>query len=151
MKHPHDYSRLIAMRETADTSARFGDAWDGRERRASYRHMAKRRAEDSLSAFDSRAVYREMIIHEIKNGALSPWRRKRIVRYAAKLGLSAVEAGRLLAECRAQAAAELESRKEPPRLCVRADATRQSPRTALVLLGLTIAGLISLAVFLLLG
>lgn len=45
-------------------------------------------------------IFREMIRAEIRNGRLSAWRRRRIVQYAAQLKLSAVEAGRLIAECR---------------------------------------------------
>ncbi len=46
-------------------------------------------------------IFREMILGELRDGRLSPWRRRRIVRYAAAMGLSATEAGRLLDSCRA--------------------------------------------------
>lgn len=45
-------------------------------------------------------IFRELIRAEIRNGRLSAWRRRRIVQYAAQLKLSAVEAGRLIEECR---------------------------------------------------
>ncbi len=48
-------------------------------------------------------VYYEMIAGELRHGRMSRARRRRIVRYAAQLGLSAVEAGRLITECREQA------------------------------------------------
>lgn len=48
-------------------------------------------------------VYYEMIASELRNGRLTRARRRRIVRYAAQLGLSAVEAGRLIVECRERA------------------------------------------------
>ncbi len=48
-------------------------------------------------------IFRQLIADEIRNGRLSPSRRRRIVRYAAQLGLSAVEAGKLIAACREEA------------------------------------------------
>ncbi len=45
-------------------------------------------------------IFRELIRAEIRHGRLSAWRRRRIVQYAAQLKLSAVEAGRLIEECR---------------------------------------------------
>jgi hypothetical protein len=47
-------------------------------------------------------IFRELIRSEIRNGRLSTWRRRRIVQYAAQLNLSAVEAGRMIEECRAE-------------------------------------------------
>ncbi len=41
-----------------------------------------------------------MIAHEVRSGTLTAARRRRIVRYAAKMGLTAVEAGELVQECR---------------------------------------------------
>lgn len=48
-------------------------------------------------------VFRRMIAIELQNGRLTRARRRRIVRYAARMGLTAVEAGRLIAECREEA------------------------------------------------
>lgn len=48
-------------------------------------------------------VFRQLIADEIRNGRLSPSRRRRIVRYAAQLGLSAVQTGELIAACREEA------------------------------------------------
>lgn len=45
-------------------------------------------------------TFRQLIIDELRNGRLTPVRRRRIVRYAAHLGVSAVEAGHLIAVCR---------------------------------------------------
>ncbi len=45
-------------------------------------------------------IFRELIRAEIRHGRLSTWRRRRIVQYAAQLKLSAVEAGRMIEECR---------------------------------------------------
>ncbi len=50
-------------------------------------------------------IFREMIAYELRAGRLTRARRQRIVRYAAQLGLSAVEAGRMIEACR-QAALE---------------------------------------------
>jgi len=54
-------------------------------------------------------IFREMIRMEIRCGRLSPWRRRRIVQYAAQLNLSAVQAGRLIEECREELYAEWDS------------------------------------------
>ncbi len=52
---------------------------------------------------DTHDVFRELIASEIRDGRLSASRRRRIIRYAAHLGLSAVETGQLIAHCREQA------------------------------------------------
>ncbi len=52
---------------------------------------------------DTRTIFRQMIAGELRAGRLDRARRARIVRYAAQLGLSAVEAGRLIEECRQEA------------------------------------------------
>jgi hypothetical protein len=46
------------------------------------------------------SIFREMIAQELRAGRLTRAGRRRIVQYAAQLGLSAIDAGRLLAECR---------------------------------------------------
>jgi len=48
---------------------------------------------------DTRMIFREMIAQELRAGRLTRSRRARIVRYAAQLGLSAVEAGEMVASC----------------------------------------------------
>jgi len=53
-----------------------------------------------VPSIDTNEVFRQLIVDEIRNGRLTPARRRRIVRYAAQLGLSAVQAGRLIAACR---------------------------------------------------
>jgi len=50
-------------------------------------------------------ILRTMIESELRTGRLTPARRRRVVRYAMALGLSAVEAGRLVAQCRDEALA----------------------------------------------
>jgi hypothetical protein len=52
---------------------------------------------------DRGTIFREMIAAELRAGRLTPLRRARIVRYASQLGLSAVEAGRLITECHQKA------------------------------------------------
>lgn len=75
-------------------------------------------------------IFRELIRAEIRNGRLSAWRRRRIVQYAAQLKLSAVEAGRLIEECRnelfvgddteaAEHALRLQPHPQPHRLSLR--------------------------------
>jgi len=48
-------------------------------------------------------IFRELIADELRRGRLSSAQRKRVVRYAAQMGLSAVEAGKLVASCREEA------------------------------------------------
>lgn len=55
---------------------------------------------DHVPRIDTASIFREMIAREVRDGTLTPWRRRRIVRYAAGLRLSAREAGRLIEECR---------------------------------------------------
>lgn len=50
-------------------------------------------------------ILRTMIANEIRTGRLTPARRRRVVKYAMGLGLTAVEAGCLIAECRDEALA----------------------------------------------
>ena len=65
------------------------------------------RAPDETPTFvpsiDTRDVFRTLIAEELRNGRLTPTRRRRIIRYAAALKMSAVEAGRLIAACREEA------------------------------------------------
>lgn len=64
---------------------------------------------DDLPAFtpriEVRDVFAQLIADEVRSGRLSPARRRRIVRYAARLGLSAVEVGRMVTRCREDALA----------------------------------------------
>jgi hypothetical protein len=52
---------------------------------------------------DTKEIFRRLIAQEVRSGRLTPSRRRRIVRYAAQLNLSAVETGRLITECRNEA------------------------------------------------
>jgi len=52
---------------------------------------------------DTDEIFRELIAEEIRRGRLSVQQRKRIVRYAAQMGLSAVDAGKLVASCQQEA------------------------------------------------
>ncbi len=54
-------------------------------------------------SIDMTVIFRELIADEVRTGRLTRARRRRIVQYAAQLGLSAVQVGRLIAECRRQA------------------------------------------------
>jgi len=66
----------------------------------------RRTASEDPPAFvpriEMRDVFHQLIADELRNGRLTQERRKRIIRYAAQLGLSAVEAGRLITTCREQ-------------------------------------------------
>ncbi|UCE62325.1 MAG: hypothetical protein JSU63_11545 [Phycisphaerales bacterium] len=55
---------------------------------------------DFTPSIDNREVFRRLIADELRNGRLTPARRRRIVRYAAGMGLSATEAGRMVTACR---------------------------------------------------
>lgn len=46
-----------------------------------------------------REIFRELIVAELRQGRLNPVRRARIVRFASQIGLTAVEAGRMIHEC----------------------------------------------------
>jgi hypothetical protein len=52
---------------------------------------------------DNQTIFREMIARELRCGRLTGAQRARIVRYASQMGLSAVETGKLIDECRAEA------------------------------------------------
>ena len=63
----------------------------------------RRLADDSkrdrpLSRFELHAIFRETVRWELSRGRLSSWRRRRLVKYAAALRISAVDAGRLIQE-----------------------------------------------------
>lgn len=65
---------------------------------------------------ESHDVFRQLIEEEIRNGRLSTSRRRRIVRYAAQLGLSATQAGRLIEASRAEFQQERASRNSQSQL-----------------------------------
>ena len=59
-----------------------------------------------MARYEIHDIFREMIRMELVHGELSTWRRRKLVRYAASLRLSATEAGELIQEAvRADAAA----------------------------------------------
>lgn len=58
---------------------------------------------DCTQRIDTKEIFRAMIAQEVRSGRLTPSRRRRMVRYAAQFHLSAVETGRLIAECRDEA------------------------------------------------
>ncbi len=61
---------------------------------------------------ETRDIFHRMIADELRNGRLSRSRRARIVRYAAQMGLSAVETGKLIQRCRREALREDEPRAQ---------------------------------------
>ncbi len=67
-----------------------------------------------VPSINTHDVFRQLITDELRSGRLTPARRRRIVRYAAQLGLSAVQAGRLVNACRKEA---LQSRDPIERYC----------------------------------
>ncbi len=146
MTYPNDYLNLIAKRKSTDSVS----AWDGTERRANARHRTLISQDAPATSLDTKAIFREMMVHEIKNGTLSSWRRKRIVRYAAKMGLSAVEAGQLVSQCRGQAMRELDALKETPTLRVHIPETDDNSTANRVVIAVIFAILFNAGILLLL-
>ena len=66
------------------------------------RRMATEGPSTFVPKIEMREIFHQMIADELRNGRLTKDRRKRVIRYAAQLGLSAVEAGRLITTCREQ-------------------------------------------------
>ena len=51
-----------------------------------------------FSRQEGREVFREMVRAEMRNGYLSPTRRKRLIQYAAAFDLTPIEAGKIVTE-----------------------------------------------------
>ena len=66
------------------------------------RGMASEGPPAFVPKIEMRDIFHQMIADELRNGRLTREKRKRIIRYAAQLGLNAVEAGRLITTCREQ-------------------------------------------------
>ena len=62
---------------------------------------AESRTGPTMSLWEKRNVFREMVANTCRQGHLSKWRRWQLVQYAAKLGLHPVQAGQLLDAARA--------------------------------------------------
>jgi hypothetical protein len=62
----------------------------------------QRKPATTMNAWERQQVFREMVLHQLRNGPLSRRRRKTIVQYAACLGINAVLAGRLVQEAQRQ-------------------------------------------------
>ncbi len=62
-----------------------------------------------LSRFETHTIFREAVRWELSRGYLSSWRRRRLVKYAAALRISAVDAGRLIQEAREAQQGELQA------------------------------------------
>ncbi len=149
MKQTNEHSKFFAMRTSVDSSGGEAGAWDGVERRASYRAAAERFENDATAAFDTKAIFRETIVRELKDGKISPGRRRRIIRYAARMGLSAVEAGHLLSRCRDQAMSELDACKETPTLRMHIPDTDDHSTATYVMIAIAGAVLFNVAIVLL--
>ena len=86
--HGTEWGRKMVYEFDHDDAGRFASGYSSR---------------DFVRRIDTQEIFRELIAQEVRSGRLTPSRRRRIVRYAAQLHLSAVETGRLIAECRAEA------------------------------------------------
>ncbi len=99
-----------------------------------------------MARYEIHDIFREMIRMELVHGELSPWRRRKLVRYAASLRLSAVEAGELVQEAvRANAAAgwgDPSDRGESKLRLAVAPAPTRHGRTAVKLLAALAAALL---------
>ena len=71
------------------------------------------RPDISANAISQEEIFRQLIADEVRAGRLTPARRRRIVRYAAQLRLSAVDVGLMIAQCREEA---LQSQDQTERL-----------------------------------
>lgn len=82
---------------------RFADGFRGAQKRDRAANRDPQTAERRWPVFqpsiDMTTIFRDLIADEVRTGRLSRARRRRIVQYAAHLGLSAVQVGRLIAEC----------------------------------------------------
>lgn len=54
----------------------------------------------AFSRSERQRIFREMVMAEMRNGSLSAMRRVRLVQFAARLGLSSLEAGSLISDAR---------------------------------------------------
>lgn len=88
------------------------DPWPDRDSHAS----GEGAAFDVHKRMETRDIFRELIASEVRAGRLTNGRRKRIIRYAAQLGLSAVETGRLIDQCRRELAPDSEGFAPTPSL-----------------------------------
>ncbi len=95
---------------------------------------------------ENHEIFRRLIAEELRTGRLTPSHRRRIVRYAAQMGLSAVETGRLMAACREEAltASDVDVREHALRL-VLPEQRRDLPWPARVAVVLGVAVSIHLA------
>lgn len=70
-----------------------------------------------MSRYQVHKIFREMVRGELANRHLSAWRRRRLVRYAASLRISAVEAGELIQEVvRAEGSPDTDLNEPAPHL-----------------------------------
>ena len=58
---------------------------------------------DSARPIELTEVFRALIKEELRHGKLTPLRRRRIIQYAAAMGLSAAQTGALIEQCRREA------------------------------------------------
>lgn len=65
-----------------------------------HHRLSLERTTDGWARLDTQSIFREMVAQELRAGRLSRAGRRRVVQYAAQLGLSAVQAGKLIGECR---------------------------------------------------
>ncbi len=97
-------------------------------------------------------ILRTMIETEIRTGRLTPARRRRVVKYAMGMGLSAIEAGRLVAQCRDEAlAGDDPVARETALKLVPRPAPDRRPAASVLAVALAATAVFKLAMMLVLG
>ena len=100
-----------------------------------------------MSRYQLHKIFREVVKSEVADGRLSPWRRRKLVQYAASLRISAVEAGELIQEAiRARGVEEIGEEEPAPRLRLVPPARRTWPIWAKLTAALAVVALIRLIV-----
>ncbi len=94
-------------------------------RRVNRDHTGAERTDTFIPPVDREAIFRELILQEVRYGRLNKASRARIVRYACGMGLSATQAGKLIHTCQEEVARERRSSQTPHQLTlVRAEPRR---------------------------
>lgn len=101
------------------------------DRRAMNRErVGSEREEVFVPPVDREAIFRELILQEVRYGRLNKAARARIVRYACGMGLSATQAGKLIHTCQEEVARERQSPHTPHQLTIVQSEPRQTRRVS---------------------
>jgi len=100
-----------------------------------------------IPAVDREAIFRELVRQELRVGRLNRATRARIVRYACGMGLSALQAGKLIENCSEEAAGAMRAVKATPRPRLVTPDTHKPRSPVLLALGI-IMGIAAIAAML---